>query len=146
MGCTDGRITYVDMDNSGLPGGVIPLALLDLTGLQVLSIGGDGFTGTTPSAIGQLQQLRQLVLWVNYLHGTIPHELTTLHKLVAIVLQAGNSNHFTGVLPAFNFSQFTGCVLNNQNFTCPLPAGADTCVGTVTGDNHSHKFPPPSCK
>jgi hypothetical protein len=142
--CTDGRITYLDMDNSGLPGGVIPLALLDLTGLQSLSIGGDGLTGTIPSAIGQLQQLSTLVLWVNGLHGTIPHEVTTLHKLVNIALGGANGNHFTGVLPAFNFSQFTvGCVLDNQDFTCPLPAGADTCLGCPKAHV---KSPPPSCK
>jgi hypothetical protein len=143
VGCTDGRITYLDMDNSGLPGGVIPLVLLDLTGLQSLSIGGDGLTGTIPSAIGQLQQLSTLTLWVNSLHGTIPHEVTTLHKLVAIALEsANNGNHFTGVLPAFNFSQFTGCcALGGDNFSCPLPPGAASCIGgTACGI-----LPPPAC-
>jgi hypothetical protein len=142
VGCTDGRITHIDMDSSGLPGGVIPLALLDLTGLESLDIGGDGLTGTIPAAIGKLQQLRSLEVWVNSLHGTIPHELTTLHKLVDIRLGAGSGNRLTGVLPAFNFSQFTSyCVLNGMNFACPLPVGADKCVG-----GHGQKYPPPSCK
>jgi hypothetical protein len=86
--CTGGRITYIDMDHSGLPGGVIPLALLDLTGLETLSFGGDGLPCFIPAAIGQLQQLSYLVLWVNDLHGKIPQELTALHKLVDTRLPA----------------------------------------------------------
>jgi hypothetical protein len=148
VGCTDGRITSIEIQNNAVPGGVIPLALLDLTGLETLAIGGDGLTGTIPAAIGQLQQLSSLILWVNDLHGTIPHELTTLPKLVDIRFGAGSENHLTGVLPAFNFSQFTGCCVmsSEAGFICPLPAGADKCVGGAQCQPGTTKFPPPTCK
>jgi hypothetical protein len=48
VGCTGGRINYIDMDHSGLPGGVIPLALLDLMGLEALSFGMAGLLASSP--------------------------------------------------------------------------------------------------
>jgi hypothetical protein len=130
----------------GIPSGVFPPALLDLTGLEKIAIGGrsgGGLTGTIPAALGKLQQLRILSLWSNNFHGTIPHELTALQKLVQIYFGGNQAGiQLTGVLPAFNFSQFTGaCVMSAIGFKCPLPAGADTCVGYA-----GHTFPPPSCK
>jgi Leucine-rich repeat (LRR) protein len=140
--CADGRIDYIKMDNSGLPRGVVPMALLDLTGLKTLQLGGNGLSSTIPSAIGQLQQLESLILWQNDLHGAIPHELTTLSHLNTILF---NSKHLTGVLPAFNFSQLATCVMAGPIFTCPLPPGAETCVGNAEIPSVG-KWPPPHCQ
>jgi hypothetical protein len=140
--CANGRITIIDMSNQGLPAsGGIPLALLDLTGLSGLFLGGSGLQGTIPVAIGtQLQQLTGLDLSSNALSGTVPESLTTLKHLTNLGL---NQNpHLSGVLPAFNFSQVTCCGMFGDVFTCPLPAGANTCVGGPA----CGKYLPPTCK
>jgi hypothetical protein len=138
--CANGRITYIDMSNQGLPGSSgIPLALLDLTGLSSLGLGGNALQLSVPAAIGQLQQLIALDLDSNAFTGTLPQSLTTLKHLLAIALE---SNLFTGTLPAFNFSQLTVCCsMSGSNFICPLPAGANTCDHSGQGS-----VPPPTCK
>jgi hypothetical protein len=105
VGCANSRITKLSMASQGLPGsGGIPVALLDLTGLEFFD------------------------LKVNRLSGTIPSQLTAL---VNLSLFDVNINHLTGAVPSLPFKQFTGnCCLNSQrtnNFTCPLPAGAADC-------------------
>ena len=140
--CADGRIAHINMGNQGLPAsGGIPLALLDLTGLQHLGLGHNNLQGTIPDALGkQLHQLTYLDLGQNALTGTVPASLTSLEHLTYIAIN--RNPHLTGVLPAFNFSQFTGaCVMSGDNFTCPLPAGAATCDHW-----HGSKHAPPTCK
>jgi hypothetical protein len=167
--CANGHITYIDMGNQGLPGsGGIPLALLDLTGLTHLSLAinflqgsipsaigqlqqltylnldANSLQGSIPSAIGQLQQLTVLFLGTNSFTGTVPQELTTLKHLNAIGLDT--NPHLTGKLPAFDFSQFTQCcTMFGDPFTCPFPAGANTCVGGP-GCYSGKPQPPPTCK
>ena len=126
-----------------MPGsGGVPLALLDLTGLQFLSLCCSNLQGTIPDALGQqLHQLTYLNLGTNAFTGSVPSTLTSLKQLTDIGLDI--NPHLTGVLPAFNFSQFTGgCVMFGDNFTCPLPAGAATCDHWIDGS----KRPPPTCK
>ena len=126
--CANGRITAIDMGTQGLPAsGGIPLTLLDLTGLTLLSLKANSLQSSIPSAIGQLQQLTWLDLAQCALTGTVPQEMTTLKHLNHIALDS--SPHLTGKLPAFNFSQFACCAMGGDSFTCPLPAGANKCVG-----------------
>jgi hypothetical protein len=50
-----------------------------------------------------------------------------------------------GVMPAFNFSQFKQCcAMFLIPFTCPLPPGAQTCIGGPGCPRGHH--PPPYCK
>jgi hypothetical protein len=164
-----GRITHINIFGQGVPGKAgVPAALLNLTGLTSLHLGGNSLNGTIPAAVGQLRQLTLLGLEANSLTGTIPdavvqlqqltalalgnnvlltgtvpHELTTLKMLTLIDLFI--NPHLTGPLPPFNFSQFTQCcAMNGDNFTCPLPPGASKCVGGPGCD--PNKFPPPTCK
>jgi Leucine-rich repeat (LRR) protein len=165
--CTKDRITYIDMGQQGIPAsGGIPLALMDLTGLTILALWGNSLQGTIPTAIGQLQQLTTLALASNSLQGiipaaigqlqqltylsldvnsftgTVPQSLTTLRHLSFIALD--NNPHLTGKLPAFNFSQFTQCcAMGVDVFTCPLPAGANTCDHCNGG---APARSPPTCK
>jgi hypothetical protein len=140
------------MGGQGLPGsGGVPVALLDLTGLRLLVLYSNQLQGTIPDALGeQLQQLTVLNLGNNTLSGTVPRLLTTLKHLTYLTLDT--NPQLTGVLPAFNFSQFIkpsslksthyACDMHGDNFTCPLPAGAAMCDHQGDGS----KWPPPTCK
>jgi hypothetical protein len=127
--CANGRITSLAMGAQGMPpSSGIPLALLDLTGLRLLCLDTNRLVGTIPRAISRLPGLRYLDLHANLFTGSVPTELVQLNQLTTIGLNA--NSQLSGVLPAFNFSQFTGrCTMNGDPFTCPLPAGAETCVG-----------------
>lgn len=67
-------------------GGPIPSAFFQLTNLEVLDAGGQGFTGNIPASIQNLTKLKQLWLWSNKLSGAVPTEITTLDSLQNIGL------------------------------------------------------------
>eukprot|EP01050_Picozoa_sp_SAG11_P013428 SAG11_NODE_1568_length_4671_cov_2.073928_2_plen_367_part_00 len=62
------------------------------------------------------------------LAGFLPPGLgQRLDKLTALVL-SGNVRLSGSVLPALPFAQYThGCALDGIGFSCPLPAGVETC-------------------
>jgi hypothetical protein len=166
--CTDGRITTLDMGDQGMPSGGLPVALMDLTGLAILSLPGNQLDGTIPSAIGQLTKLTDLELFLTHLTGSIPGtigkltgltnlnlrnnnftgsvptELKQLKRLTSILLD--DNPYLVGPLPPFNFTQYTACCrMQNVPFTCPLPAGAGTCVGGGSSVGCGGTLPPPTC-
>ncbi|KAF5749479.1 LRR receptor-like serine/threonine-protein kinase [Tripterygium wilfordii] len=77
-------------------------------------------SGTLSGAIGNLTNLRQVLLQNNNLSGPIPRELGTLHKLQTLDL---SNNRFSGVVPVL-FSQLNSLQylrLNNNSLTGPFP-------------------------
>jgi hypothetical protein len=96
-------------------------------------------TGPIPSAIGQLTGLKKLDLYSNQLTGSIPQEMLRLKQLTSRNLQL--NPQLTGLLPAFNFSQFTCCSMEGDPFTCPLPGGAEKCVGGTDCETAHHSGP-----
>jgi Leucine-rich repeat (LRR) protein len=107
--------------------GSIPSEISELTALTELSFNINKLAGSIPSAIGGLTGLTVLQLGGNQLTGSVPQEMLQLKKLTFFTL---DTNHLTGKLPAFDFSQFTRCcAMFHDSFACPLPAGADKCLG-----------------
>jgi Leucine-rich repeat (LRR) protein len=126
--------------------GSIPSAIGRLTGLVEIILTANQLTGSIPSTINQLTGLTRLDLGSlagrsrhNQLTGPVPQEILQLKKLTYLTLD--QNLHLTGLLPAFNFSQFTGCcAMDGDPFTCPLPAGTEKCVRCG-----SETHPPPTC-
>jgi hypothetical protein len=117
---------------------------MDLTGVGYFNIGGNNVTGTIPSAIGRLTNLAYLAMDNNLLTGSIPTEILQLKQLTFIGL--GTNPYLTGTLPAFDFSKFTNCCnMRDCDFTCPLPPGAETCVGGPA-QGCLRQQDPPTCK
>jgi Leucine-rich repeat (LRR) protein len=106
--------------------GSLPHTIAQHTQLRSINLAGNQLTGSIPSAIGMLTDLSYLGLSANQLTGTVPQELVGLNF---ITLDLSMNPRLTGKLPAFNFSQFTCCYMNGDVFKCPLPAGAEKCVG-----------------
>jgi Leucine-rich repeat (LRR) protein len=165
--CTDGRITTLDMGQQDMPSGGLPVALMDLTGLEFLSLPDNQLDGSIPSTIGQLTKLTFLQLYGSYLGGSIPSTIGKLTGLTSLNLRSNNftghvptelkqlkqltslildHNNLVGPLPPFNFAQYTACCrMQDVSFTCPLPAGAGTCVGGGDHNTCGGKLPPPTC-
>jgi Leucine-rich repeat (LRR) protein len=103
--CADGRITVLGLGSQALPpSGGVPVALLDLTGLQVLNLTLNQLNGAIPTAIGQLTSLTVLDLGNSRLGGTIPSQLAELTGLTYLAL--GNS-YLSGTIPS-QLAELTG--------------------------------------
>jgi hypothetical protein len=156
-------LTFFGVGGNNLEGS-IPSRIAKLTGLESFQIGDNDLTGSIPSSIDQLRSLTYfdvsnnklggsipstiakltgltgIRFWNNQFTGSVPQEMLQLKKLTYIGLE--NNSRLTGLLPKFNFSQFTDyCAMSGDTFTCPLPAGAENCVGGPAGG----RLPPPTC-
>lgn len=67
--------------NGSTLAGTLPPELGQLTNLNILALGGNGFSGSIPRSIGRLTKLRELYLWGNDFTGSIPREIGQLANL-----------------------------------------------------------------
>lgn len=87
-------VEYLDISHNSLSG---PLPhCFDNTYLKQLSLEGNNFSGSIPSALLNFSALKVLNLRDNRLFGSIPVSIGNLRHLRALLL--GN-NHFSGVIP-----------------------------------------------
>ena len=116
---TEGRLTTLYADNSGLSGplsprvgdagkllnlslsqnqleGPIPDSITLLTNLTFLNLGSNRLSGAIPEQIGGLHQLNTLDLSVNQLEGSIPESLASITNLRFLLL---SHNDLTGPFP-----------------------------------------------
>ncbi|KAK9118345.1 hypothetical protein Scep_016438 [Stephania cephalantha] len=91
--------------------GEIPVEILGLKSLQVIDLEGNLITGILPVGIGELRGLRVLNLGFNRIFGEIPGSLSKCVELEVLNL-AGNQ--LNGSIPAFigSFSKLRGLYLS----------------------------------
>ena len=76
--------------------GTIPTEIGSLTNLRYLGLSRNQLTGAIPAEIGNLTNLVELSLWDNQLSGTIPTEIGNLAKLEGLGL---SNNELSGTIP-----------------------------------------------
>ncbi len=91
-----GRVVSLELGSNELTGS-IPSGLGDLSQLKDLDLSGNRLTGSIPPALGDLSQLKDLDLSGNKLAGAIPPALGDLSKLENLDL---SGNRLTGELPS----------------------------------------------
>lgn len=140
--CVNGSVRELAMDkrNSIRFGSISPTigALSKLTDLTVTDQDG-GLTGTIPTEIGQLTQLKWLFLCCNDISGTIPSHIGRLSELNGLGLQ---QNALSGSIPLAVASlaklSFVKLYDNQLSGTAPafrgvdIPEDAGTCHITLT--------------
>lgn len=109
-----GHRTMAYWDGVGLAGS--PLRVHELI------LWGQGLSGTIPTALGELSELRLLSLSWNYLGGGIPRELAQLTNLRVLSLY---SNHISGSIPESlsELSQLRHLSLGGNHFHGEIPLG-----------------------
>ena len=89
-----GRVVGLILPKNELSG-TIPSELGDLTNLKGLYLWGNELSGTIPPELGNLKSLERLFLSKNLLSGTIPSELDDLTNLVILDL---SDNQLSGTI------------------------------------------------
>ncbi|MDE2887200.1 MAG: dockerin type I domain-containing protein [Gemmatimonadota bacterium] len=100
--------------------GRIPAELVDLTRLEVLSLGRNRLSGLIPPELGGLENLTELSLHLNQLTGPIPPELGNLSNLRTLSL---SQNQLTGPIPGeiASLANLTYLRLSINRLTGPIP-------------------------
>ena len=115
-----GRVTALNLVSNRLVG-ALPAALGDLTNLRTLILwSNDELTGPIPAWLGDLTNLRWLILGGNGLTGEIPPELAGLSNLTELDLR---SNGLTGEIPPelAGLSNLQRLYLNHNRLTGEIP-------------------------
>ena len=115
-----GRVTALNLVSNRLVG-ALPAALGDLTNLRTLILwSNDELTGPIPAWLGDLTNLRWLILGGNGLTGEIPPELAGLSNLTSLDLRG---NGLTGEIPPelAGLSNLTSLYLNHNRLTGEIP-------------------------
>ncbi|KAJ0924024.1 putative non-specific serine/threonine protein kinase [Helianthus annuus] len=77
--------------------GNLPGSIVNLVGLELISLEDNRFTGNIPFTIGNLQRLQVIYLYNNQLSGTIPNSMGNLSLLSTLDLSL---NMLEGVIPS----------------------------------------------
>ena len=114
-----GHVTGLSLGGNQLTG-TIPTELGSLSNLRWLSLWGNQLTGTIPTELGSLSNLERLYLGGNQLTGAIPTELDNLSNLTELGLWG---NQLTGTIPTQlgNLSKLTGLNLGGNQLTGAIP-------------------------
>ena len=117
---SDGRVTALNLVSNSLVG-ALPAELGDLTNLRTLILWtNDELTGPIPAWLGDLTNLRWLILGGNGLTGEIPPELAGLSNLTSLDLRG---NGLTGEIPPelASLSNLQRLYLNHNGLTGEIP-------------------------
>jgi hypothetical protein len=106
--------------------GVIPTALGDLNSIKQISLTGNQLSGSIPESLGNLRTLTFLSLFSNLLTGTIPVAFGNLSALEGLVL---GENELTGTIPLEIYSlTYTFNDTGRHELQFDLKEGANTVI------------------
>ncbi|KAA8529791.1 hypothetical protein F0562_034352 [Nyssa sinensis] len=128
--CTNSSLESMDLGYNQL-GGFLPNSLGQLKNLKNLILWNNSFTGSIPKSIGNLSSMELLYLYNNQMNGAIPESLGQLSALVALDL---SENSWNGVITEAHLSNLTN--LKELNFGKVSPR-------ITLGFNVSSKWIPP---
>lgn len=96
IGLFNQRVDTIFFNDNNLAG-TLPEEISQLQAVRILSLRGNpGITGAFPSAIGDLTELRSLILVDNGLEGPIPEQLGNLNNLINLTIEG---NQLSGGIP-----------------------------------------------
>lgn len=143
--------------------GAIPASISNCSSLVSLDLSFNYLTGTIPASLGDLRQLRDLIMWQNLLEGEIPSVLSKISTLENLILDNNgltgaipdelqncsnlnwislSSNHLTGVIPSWigKLSNLAILKLGNNSFYGSIPAELGDCKSLIWLDLNSNQL------
>jgi Leucine-rich repeat (LRR) protein len=112
-------VTEINLNNNNLSGS-LPSELGDLSNMRYLNLYNNKLLGSIPSQLGNLGNLISLSLHHNQLSGTIPDQLANLSNLESLNLHV---NQLNGNIPAAlgNLPKIKWIALSNNQFNGSIP-------------------------
>ncbi len=134
----DDQVAWLDLTHNGLSGG-IPEVLGDLTNLRKLILPSNELDGLIPAALGNLTNLRTLNLSSNRLSGAIPVGFGNLTNLTELVL---SGNQLSGSISdeLGRLSNLTLLSLGSNAFRGTIPDGLRTLTNLAELDLSSNRL------
>ena len=114
-----GRVVRVEWAREGFSG-TIPAEIGELDALTVMDLWANEIGGVLPPEIGNLASLVDLLLNVNRIEGGVPSEVGNITSLSVLFLY---NNSFSGSVPSSfgNLTNLSSLYLNNNNFAHHVP-------------------------
>lgn len=97
IGCSDGRVASIELNDVGLVGALDFAAIAGLKMLKNLSVANNQLSGNITEEVGLIMSLEFLDLSQNMFSGSMPSKLTSLKNLVSLNLSL---NSLDGTVPA----------------------------------------------
>ena len=140
---SDGKVTHLDLSQNNLTG-MIPAELGNLTNLKSLVLVGNQLSGEIPTELGNLTNLENLNLSFNQLSGALPASLGNLSSLKQLWIV---NNQLSGALPTElgNLTNLEVLILYNNQLSGALPqslTNLTNLIGSSFGDNTGLCAPP----
>jgi hypothetical protein len=139
ISCSNSRVISITLSGTGLSG-TLPSDILRLTELRTLDLSSNpGLTGNIPQSIGNLRNLITLILAHCRFSGRIPDSIGSLQQLETLSL---NSNGFSGPIPPSigNLTNLFWLDLAENQLTGAIPVSDGTRPGLdmLTNTKHFH--------
>eukprot|EP00253_Pinus_taeda_P009317 PITA_09317 len=132
------KLQLMDLGTNGLVG-EIPLQIGNLTGLTLLALDHNSFTGTVPSSLKMLQKMERLYMGGNYLQGNLPVQIGQLRSLGLLAME---ENNLSGKIPdsIANLWQLRYLYLQKNQLSGKIPKDLGKCVNLLLLDLSYNKL------
>merc|ERR1712205_8543 len=108
---------------------------MGLSEAETIWLGENELTGGIPESVGNMTSLQLLLLNNNSLTGSVPESLGQLKSLSGLGLFSNKLTEWKSdsVCDLIKTGTLGECLMNDNDFVCPLPACAANCSATCKG-------------
>ncbi|XAR50153.1 Non-specific serine/threonine protein kinase, partial [Bertholletia excelsa] len=118
--CKASSLSVLSLNENNV-GGEIPGEISNCRSITHIYLSGNYFSGTLPDSLSHLSNLKRLDISNNKFSGSVP-DLSRISGLITFLAQ---KNQLSGEVAGLDFSNLEDFNVSYNNFTGPIPKGAD---------------------